>query len=60
MRSADETAEAARRLAQLRWSPEARLRSAVRYTAANADDLDAAQKATLEAAITAGAEDTDD
>jgi hypothetical protein len=52
MRNADEAAEAARRLAQMRWTPEARLRAAVDTVVTRSADLDDTQRAALEAAIT--------
>ncbi len=60
MRNADEAREAARRLAQLRWAPEARLRAAVDTVVTRSADLDATQRAALGAAITAGPEDVAD
>jgi hypothetical protein len=52
MRKPDEASEAARTLAQLRWTPEARLRSAVDTVVTRSADLDATQRAAIEAAIT--------
>ena len=47
-----DASEAARSLAQLRWSPEGRMRAAVNTVAANPELLDETQRAALEAAIT--------
>jgi hypothetical protein len=57
MRSTDEASEAARALAQRRWTPEARLKAAVDTVTKRSADLDAAQRAQLEAAITGEARD---
>jgi hypothetical protein len=53
MRRADEASEAARLLAQARWTPEARLKAAVDTVVTRSADLDASQRAALGAAITA-------
>jgi hypothetical protein len=47
MREADEASERGRALAQLRWTPEARLRSAVQTVVENADQPDEAQRGQL-------------
>jgi hypothetical protein len=49
--------EIGRALASVRWSPEVRLRSAVDYAAEHAAELDDAQRAMLEAAITEAGDD---
>jgi hypothetical protein len=57
MRSANDASEAARRLAELRWSPEARLRHAVETVIERSSQLDDSQRAAIEAAITEEARD---
>jgi hypothetical protein len=47
-----DSSEIGRSLASVRWSPQVRLRSAVDYAAEHAGEMDAAQRAKLEAAIT--------
>jgi hypothetical protein len=46
-----DASEAARALAARRWAPEARLRAAVETVVERSADLDAAQRAAIEAAI---------
>jgi hypothetical protein len=50
-----EASEAARQLAAARWTPEARLRAAVDTVVTRSADLDDAQRAAIEAAISAEA-----
>jgi hypothetical protein len=57
MRTAGDASEAARQLAQLRWSPEARLRHAVETVIERRSQLDDSQRAAIEAAITEEARD---
>jgi hypothetical protein len=54
-----DASEAARSLAALRWSPEARLRAAVDTVVTRSADLDDSQRAAIEAAITAPGGDGD-
>jgi hypothetical protein len=49
--------EIGRALADRRWSPEVRLRSAVDYAAEHAAEMDDAQRAMLGAAITEAGDD---
>jgi hypothetical protein len=49
--------EIGRALASVRWSPEVRLRSAVDYAAGHAAEMDDAQRAKLEDAISREADD---
>jgi hypothetical protein len=58
MRNADSGELTPREMAERRWSPEVRLRSAVDYTAEHAAELNDAQRAMLEAAITTGGDDS--
>jgi hypothetical protein len=49
-----DASEIGRALAELRWSPQARLRTAVDTVAERIADLDDAQRARLEAALQDG------
>jgi hypothetical protein len=47
MRNADEASQAARTLAQMRWTPAARLKAAVDTVISRSADLDDSQRAEL-------------
>jgi hypothetical protein len=53
-----DASEAGRALAAKRWDPETRLRTAVETVVTRSADLDEAQRAAIEAAITTGPEDS--